>query len=92
MPIWFIIVIDEAGVESKRRKTHYQFLLEIATAWIDLREPDIRNLVRASGKCMKAAAHASEANVVTVNSNNDDTDEDVMVILPSATMTPSCHH
>jgi hypothetical protein len=30
-------VMDEAGVERAQRRTHYQFLLEIAVAWIDLK-------------------------------------------------------
>jgi hypothetical protein len=41
-------VMDEAGVERAQRRTHYQFLLEIAVAWIDLQEPDIRDVVKAA--------------------------------------------
>jgi hypothetical protein len=52
-------VMDEAGVERKLRKTHYQFLLDVATSWIDLQETDIRDVVRASAKRQKATASES---------------------------------
>jgi hypothetical protein len=51
-------VMDEAGVERAQRRTHYQFLLEIAVAWIDLREHDIRDVVRASAKRIQATLAA----------------------------------
>jgi hypothetical protein len=54
-------VLDEAGVERRLRKTHYQFLLDIATSWIDLKEPDIRDVVKASGKRLNQAVSAYNA-------------------------------
>jgi hypothetical protein len=52
-------VMDEAGVGRAQRRTHYQFLLEIAVPWIDLTEPDIRDVVKAAAKCLLAAAKAA---------------------------------
>jgi hypothetical protein len=61
-------VMDEAGVERAQRRTHYQFLLEIAVAWIDLRETDIRDVVKASAKHLLRAAIVS---VTPRGSTND---------------------
>jgi hypothetical protein len=52
-------VMDEAGVERKLRKTHYEFLLDVATSWIDLQETDIREVAKASGKRIKRACDAA---------------------------------
>ena len=51
-------VMDEAGAERAQTTTPYQFLLCVAVPWIDLREPDIRDVVKASAKHQKTAAEA----------------------------------
>jgi hypothetical protein len=53
-------VMDEAGIE---KKSHYKFLYDIAIAWIDLHEVDIREHVKASRNrfdARKAAAAAED--------------------------------
>jgi hypothetical protein len=69
-------VMDEAGVETKNRRTHYQFLLEVATSWIDLKEPDIRTIVKASGKRIKGSINAAVAAPTVDLTQEDDCQSD----------------
>jgi hypothetical protein len=64
-------VLEEAGVERRLRKTHYQFLLDVATSWIDLKEPDIRDVFKASAKHIKRAATVAASASTTDNADDN---------------------
>ena len=43
-------------MERSQRRTRYEFLLDIAVPWIDLQEPDIRDVLKAALKHLKRSA------------------------------------
>jgi hypothetical protein len=45
-------------VERSQRRTRYEFLLDIAVPWIDLQEPNIRDVLKAAIKHLERAAVA----------------------------------
>ena len=64
-------VMDDAGVSVSQRLSHYDYLLSIATAWIDREEEDVRQIRRCCLRKRKrqTQAETSPTTVSTPTSN-----------------------
>jgi len=60
---------DDAGVPNSRRLSHYDFLLEVGTAWVSANEEDIRQ-VRRRNRCKRKSSDAERSD--SGSDNEDD--------------------
>jgi hypothetical protein len=72
-------VMDEADIPRNARRTHYQFILEIATAWIDLKEKKI-NLIKKEAKHHFEEKNPSKDAAATQTTTHAADDDDIVII------------